>query len=69
MKNWFRVTFTDGTCQWLHSNRGWSGLIPYIAKLPNEPKYNGATVCTIPRWEGLVCYIRMILGDENCEEV
>lgn len=69
MSHWFKITFADGTCHWLRSTCGWAGLISYIAKLPNEPKCNGATVRTATWWEGMLCCVRMALGDESCEEV
>lgn len=69
MKNWFRITTVDGDCRYVHSNRGWVDLIPYVAKLSNNAKYNGATVGAVSLWEGLLCSIRMFFGDTNYEEV
>ena len=69
MKYWFKITYTDGTFDWVRSSRSWAGLLPYFAKLPDEPKTNGATVCMATRFESLLCCIRNFFGAKNCVEV
>lgn len=67
MKNmmWFKLDYPNGTHCWVYSNRGWAGLIDYVAKMPsNTVLYNGTTVSTATRFESFLCFIHWLFGSE-----
>ena len=68
MKQWFVIKSVDGDCQCVRC-KNWSKLIPYIAEISRDAKYNGASVSKLSWFDGLLCSIMLILGDSHCKVV
>jgi hypothetical protein len=65
MDVWFKVTFPSGRVRWVHSNKGWAGLIPYVQTIPQR-LWDGTTIRTATKFESLICRVKNYFYDESC---
>ena len=64
MHTWFKFTFPSGCVRWVHSNKGFVGLIPYIQTIPQR-MYDGTTIQTVTKLEEFKCYLKNNFGYEG----
>lgn len=65
MQTWFKFTFPTGYVRWVHSQKGWAGLIPYTQTIP-ERMYDGTTIREATKWEAFKCRLKNYFYDESC---
>ena len=57
MHTWFKFTFPNGCVRWVHSSKGFAGLILYVEEIP-EGWYDGTTIHPATKWEAFKCYFK-----------
>ena len=57
---WFKFTFANGRFVWVHSPKGFVGLIPVITTVPAD-MCNGTTIRSASPMESVRCSIRKYL--------
>lgn len=64
MTTWFKFIFPSGCVRWVHSSKGWAGLIPYVETIP-ERLHDGTTIRPVAKFRSLICWLKNYFRDES----